>query len=165
MDTSEFNCNCAETCVAKYAFTREEQDDFTRESYRRAQEAVKSGKFKNEIAIVEIDGAIGKRAEDLADLAAELIGLIAQRDPRRKCRARRARQRHHAFLATLAAHQNHLGLAPRGGHRQADLRRQLSHDLAVGLTALGGCGDADLQGAHLEDRQGRDRGQGGLKAW
>ncbi|MFZ2492234.1 MAG: acetyl-CoA C-acyltransferase [Thermoanaerobaculia bacterium] len=52
--------NCAETCVAKYAFTREEQDDFTRESYRRAQEAVKSGKFKNEIAIVEIEGKKGK---------------------------------------------------------------------------------------------------------
>src|SRR5437016_5700965 len=34
---------CAETCVAKYKFTREAQDDFSRESYRRAQEAVKKG--------------------------------------------------------------------------------------------------------------------------
>jgi len=46
--------NCAELCAAKYNFTREEQDDFTRESYRRAQDAVKSGKFKKEIAVVEI---------------------------------------------------------------------------------------------------------------
>ncbi len=52
--------NCAETCVAKYEFTREEQDEFSRESYERAQEAVKSGKFKEEIAVVEIEGKKGK---------------------------------------------------------------------------------------------------------
>jgi acetyl-CoA C-acetyltransferase len=51
---------CAETCVQKYKFTREEQDDFSRESYRRAQEAIKSGKFKGEIAVVEIEGKKGK---------------------------------------------------------------------------------------------------------
>jgi acetyl-CoA C-acetyltransferase len=52
--------NCAETCVQKYAFTREQQDDFARESYRRAQEAVRGGKFKKEIAVVEIEGRKGK---------------------------------------------------------------------------------------------------------
>ncbi|HYI10826.1 MAG TPA: acetyl-CoA C-acetyltransferase [Thermoanaerobaculia bacterium] len=52
--------NCAELCVQKYSFTREEQDDFSHESYRRAQEAIKSGKFKKEIAIVEIEGKKGK---------------------------------------------------------------------------------------------------------
>jgi acetyl-CoA C-acetyltransferase len=52
--------NCAELCVAKYSFTRQEQDDFSRESYRRAQDAIKDGKFKNEIAIVEIEGRKGK---------------------------------------------------------------------------------------------------------
>jgi acetyl-CoA C-acetyltransferase len=46
--------NCAETCVAKYHFTREQQDAFSLESYRRAQDATKSGKFKKEIAVVEI---------------------------------------------------------------------------------------------------------------
>ena len=51
--------NCAELCAAKYNFTREEQDDFSRESYRRAQDAVKSGKFKKEIAVVEIAGKKG----------------------------------------------------------------------------------------------------------
>ena len=35
--------NCAELCVAKYKFTREEQDAFSLESYRRAQGAAKSG--------------------------------------------------------------------------------------------------------------------------
>src|SRR4051794_31898157 len=52
--------NCAETCVKEYKFTREEQDDFARESYRRAQEAIKTGKFKKEIAVVEIESKKGK---------------------------------------------------------------------------------------------------------
>jgi acetyl-CoA C-acetyltransferase len=51
--------NCAETCAAKYHFTREAQDDFARESYRRAQAAVKSGLFRKEIAVVEIAGKKG----------------------------------------------------------------------------------------------------------
>ncbi len=51
--------SCAEACVSKYTFTREQQDDFSRESYRRAQEAVKGGKFKKEIAVVEIQGKKG----------------------------------------------------------------------------------------------------------
>jgi acetyl-CoA C-acetyltransferase len=54
--------NCAETCVAKYTFSREEQDAFALESYKRAQEAVRSGKFKKEIAVVEIEGKKGKSA-------------------------------------------------------------------------------------------------------
>ena len=52
--------NCAELCVAKYQFTREEQDAFSKESYLRAQEAIRSGKFKKEIAVVEIEGKKGK---------------------------------------------------------------------------------------------------------
>ena len=51
---------CAETCVKEYKFTREEQDDFSHESYRRAQDAIQSGKFKKEIAVVEIEGRKGK---------------------------------------------------------------------------------------------------------
>jgi acetyl-CoA C-acetyltransferase len=46
--------NCAEMCVAKYHFTREEQDAFSLESYRRAQNASKSGLFADEIALVEV---------------------------------------------------------------------------------------------------------------
>ncbi len=51
--------NCAETCVKEYHFTREEQDDYTLESYRRAQDAVRDGKFKKEIAVVEVPGRKG----------------------------------------------------------------------------------------------------------
>jgi len=51
--------NCAELCAAKYHFTREEQDAFSHESYRRAQEAVQSGKFKKEIAVVDVPSKKG----------------------------------------------------------------------------------------------------------
>jgi len=46
--------NCAEMCVGKYHFTREEQDAFALESYRRAQDASKKGLFADEITPVEI---------------------------------------------------------------------------------------------------------------
>jgi len=51
---------CAEACVTKYTFSREEQDDYSLESYRRAQDAIKTGKFRKEIAIVEFEGKKGK---------------------------------------------------------------------------------------------------------
>jgi acetyl-CoA C-acetyltransferase len=46
--------NCAELCAKKYNFTREAQDAFTRQSYDRAQAAVKSGAFTAELAPVSI---------------------------------------------------------------------------------------------------------------
>ncbi|MEO8348293.1 MAG: thiolase family protein [Acidobacteriota bacterium] len=44
--------DCAELCVAKYAFTREEQDAYSLESYRRAREAAKTGLAAREIVPV-----------------------------------------------------------------------------------------------------------------
>ena len=46
--------SCAEACVSKYSFTREEQDAYALESYRRAQEASKSGVAAEEITPVEV---------------------------------------------------------------------------------------------------------------
>ena len=46
--------NCAEMCVAKYHFTREEQDAFALESYKRAQNASKTCLFSEEIVAVEV---------------------------------------------------------------------------------------------------------------
>ena len=46
--------NCAELCAGKYHFTREEQDAFSLECYRRAQNASKTGLFADEIAPVEV---------------------------------------------------------------------------------------------------------------
>lgn len=51
--------SCAETCVDKYEFSREEQDAFARESYERAQKASKEGHFQEEIVPVEIEGRKG----------------------------------------------------------------------------------------------------------
>jgi acetyl-CoA C-acetyltransferase len=46
--------NAAELCASTCGISRGEQDAFAMESYRRAQEAWKSGKFKDEVVPVEI---------------------------------------------------------------------------------------------------------------
>jgi len=50
---------CAEKCAAKYSFTREQQDAFAVESFRRANAAQKDGSFAGEITPVEIVDAKG----------------------------------------------------------------------------------------------------------
>lgn len=55
---------CAEKCAAEYKVTREMQDAFAAESYRRAQNAVKEGIFKDEIAPVTIAGKKGDQVLD-----------------------------------------------------------------------------------------------------
>jgi acetyl-CoA C-acetyltransferase len=52
--------DCAELCAADHSITREEQDAFAAESYRRAAQAAADGKFTAEIAPVEIKGRRGK---------------------------------------------------------------------------------------------------------
>ncbi|WP_127714943.1 thiolase family protein [Halobacteriovorax sp. HLS] len=51
--------NCAEECVTKFGFTREEQDAFSIESFKRAQNSIKEGIFKEEIVPVTIKGRKG----------------------------------------------------------------------------------------------------------
>lgn len=48
--------NAGELCSTTYKITREDQDDFAKESYTRAAKATGSGYFKNEIVPVEIAG-------------------------------------------------------------------------------------------------------------
>ncbi|MFL5784271.1 MAG: acetyl-CoA C-acyltransferase, partial [Bacteriovoracaceae bacterium] len=45
---------CAEECTKKYKMTREEQDAFAMESFKRAQASVKDGTFKDEIVAVKV---------------------------------------------------------------------------------------------------------------
>lgn len=45
---------CADACAAKYQFSREEQDAFAIQSYKRASDAWHTGKFNNEIVPVEV---------------------------------------------------------------------------------------------------------------
>jgi acetyl-CoA C-acetyltransferase len=46
--------NCAEDCAKRYGFSREDQDAYAIESYRRAQEAGNRGHFTDEIAPVRV---------------------------------------------------------------------------------------------------------------
>ncbi|MEM9866299.1 MAG: acetyl-CoA C-acyltransferase [Bacteroidota bacterium] len=45
---------CADACAEKYDFTREEQDAFAVQSYKRSADAWSSGKFKDEVIPVEV---------------------------------------------------------------------------------------------------------------
>ena len=46
--------NCAEACAKEFSFTREELDEFAINSYKKALEAQKSGRFKDEIIDVKV---------------------------------------------------------------------------------------------------------------
>ncbi len=46
--------NCAELCARKYDFSREAQDAYARESYARAQRAIREGLFEDEIEAVSV---------------------------------------------------------------------------------------------------------------
>ena len=50
---------CAETTAKKYNITREQQDEYAIQSYTRAQEAWRTGAFKDEIAPVTVKGRKG----------------------------------------------------------------------------------------------------------
>ncbi|NBU20534.1 thiolase family protein, partial [bacterium] len=52
--------NFAELCAREKQFSREEQDQFATESFKRAQAAQKAGKFQNEIVPIEIEGKRGE---------------------------------------------------------------------------------------------------------
>jgi acetyl-CoA C-acetyltransferase len=54
----------AEYTAKKGSVTREEQDDFAAASHRKAVSAIESGKFKNEIARVEVPGKKGPTVVD-----------------------------------------------------------------------------------------------------
>ncbi|MES2854520.1 MAG: acetyl-CoA C-acetyltransferase [Bdellovibrionota bacterium] len=51
--------NAGELCAKEYGFTREQQDEFAVESYKRAQRASNDGSFKNEIVPVVVEGRKG----------------------------------------------------------------------------------------------------------
>lgn len=45
---------CADLCASEYKFSREDQDAFAIESYKRSEKAWKEGKFDNEVVPVEV---------------------------------------------------------------------------------------------------------------
>jgi len=52
--------NCGDMVAAKYGFTRQDQDAFATESYKRAQAAQKEGRFKEEIIPVTVKDRKGE---------------------------------------------------------------------------------------------------------
>ncbi|MFZ9000927.1 MAG: thiolase family protein [Bacteriovoracaceae bacterium] len=56
--------NCAEECVQKYEFKREDQDAFAIESFKKAQKAIESGVFKDEITPVTLKTRKGEVVVD-----------------------------------------------------------------------------------------------------
>ena len=52
--------NCGDLCAAKYGISRQEQDNFSIESYRRAASAWQAGHFKLEVAPVTVPGKKGE---------------------------------------------------------------------------------------------------------
>ncbi|MCB4800099.1 acetyl-CoA C-acyltransferase [Neotamlana laminarinivorans] len=51
---------CADACAEKYEFSREEQDAYAIQSYKRSAEAWKQGKFNNEVIPVEVSQRRGE---------------------------------------------------------------------------------------------------------
>jgi acetyl-CoA C-acetyltransferase len=56
--------NCAESCARDFKFTREELDEFTVNSYQKALDAQKNGKFKDEIVNVILKTKAGETVID-----------------------------------------------------------------------------------------------------
>lgn len=56
--------NCTEECVTKYELTREQQDAFAIESFKRARTAIEEGIFAKEIVPVTIKGRKGDTVVD-----------------------------------------------------------------------------------------------------
>lgn len=52
--------HCAELCAREKTFTREAQDEYAIQSFKRAQEAQQAGKFKNEIVAYEMTNKKGE---------------------------------------------------------------------------------------------------------
>ncbi|MGZ5211035.1 MAG: acetyl-CoA C-acyltransferase [Kaistella sp.] len=73
---------CAEKCAAKYEISREDQDNFAVESYKRSAKAWIEGKFKDEVVSVEIPQRKGEpiifsEDEEYKSVNFDRIGTLA----------------------------------------------------------------------------------------
>lgn len=72
---------CADACADKYEFSREEQDEFAIESYKRSEKAWKEGKFDNEVVPVEVpqrkgDAIIVKEDEEYKNVNFDKVASL-----------------------------------------------------------------------------------------
>lgn len=115
--------NCAETCAAKYSFSREQQDDFARESYRRALEAQETGRFDDEIVAVPVPRRRGDPKMVDQDEEPGRVNLEKMRDLRpafqkdggtvTAANASKINDGAAALVLTTASHAESLGKTPR----------------------------------------------------
>lgn len=73
--------NIAELCASKYEFTREQQDEYAINSYKRAQEAYANGVFAEEMISVEIpqrsgDALIVKEDDEYKNIKWDKVGTV-----------------------------------------------------------------------------------------
>ncbi|MBS1684822.1 MAG: acetyl-CoA C-acyltransferase [Bacteroidetes bacterium] len=77
--TGQMMGNSGDRCAAKYHFSREDQDAYALESYRRAAEAYKNGWFNDELFDVEIKGkesTFVKEDEEYKKLKPEKVATL-----------------------------------------------------------------------------------------
>jgi acetyl-CoA C-acetyltransferase len=65
--TDQHMGNCGDLCAREYQFSREQQDAFAAESYRRAQRAIEDGSFDAEIVPVEVPSRKGDPKQVIHD--------------------------------------------------------------------------------------------------
>lgn len=69
---------CADTCATEYKFSREDQDNFAIQSYKRSAAAWEAGKFDNEVVPVEVpqrrgDAIIVSKDEEFSNVRIDKI--------------------------------------------------------------------------------------------
>jgi acetyl-CoA C-acetyltransferase len=74
--------SCGETCAREYNFSREDQDNYAIESYKRAAAAWKNGHFKNEVVPVVIpqkkgDPIVVSEDEDYAKVKFDKVSTLS----------------------------------------------------------------------------------------
>ena len=72
---------CADACATEYEFSREDQDNYAIQSYKRSAEAWNSGKFDNEVVPVEVpqrrgDAIVVSKDEEYTNVKLEKIPAL-----------------------------------------------------------------------------------------
>jgi hypothetical protein len=129
-----------ELCSTKYDISREDQDRYAAESYRRTLAAISAGKFKDEIVPVEIPRPKGEPV------------IFECLDHQRRCRS----SGRHGTGESRGAGMSHFG-----DHRRAGIGRH-RHEVRPGGANLGRP-QVPCKGGHHQRKSRSIRGQRGLQ--
>ena len=76
---------CADACATEYGFSREDQDTFAIQSYKRSAAAWNSGKFSNEVVPVEVPQRRGEPITVTTDEVAAAFCAVHRAHPLEPC--------------------------------------------------------------------------------